>query len=106
MKFLKWILSILGLVGLVAAGIMLAKNIIDINQLVAVASANRSTGWTNPRRWIYWTVGLAALGGLLLGWGIGLPRRTGRSVRNAYRTDLQNQGLIVDRDGDGHPDRV
>lgn len=105
MKFLKWILSILGIVALIAGGFLLANVIWDLGKLWA-AVRGYNTGVADPTHRVYYTVGLAALGGLLLGWGIGLPRRTGRSVRNAYRTDLQNQGLIVDRDGDGHPDRV
>lgn len=105
MKFLKWILAILGLVGLLAGGYMLAKVVWDLGKLMA-AVRGYNTGVSDPAQRIYYTVGLTTLGGLLLGWGLGLPRRTGRAVRNAYRSDLESRGLIADRDGDGRPDRV
>lgn len=96
MKFLKWLFLLLGLAGLIAGGVLLAKNIIDINQLVAVASANRSTGFVNPRRQVVMGVAVTAVAGLLLGWGLGLPGRTSRSVRNQYKNDLEARGVVVD----------
>ena len=105
MKFMKWILSILGLVALIAGGALLVNVVWDLGKLWA-AVRDYNTGVKYPTMRVYYTVGLAALGGLLLGWGIGLPTRTGRGVRKEFERDLKNQGLLVDRDGDGKSDRV
>lgn len=104
MKFLKWILALLGVAALVAAGALLVNIVWDMGKLMA-AVRSYNTGIKDPTMRIYYTAGLAALGGLLLGWGIGLPTRTGRGIRKAYRSDLEGKGLIVDRDGDGRPDQ-
>ncbi|MEL4359391.1 MULTISPECIES: hypothetical protein [unclassified Luteococcus] len=104
MKFLKWLLMLLGLAALIAGGAILVNVIWDMGKLMA-AVRGYNTGVGDPTNRIYYTVGLAALGGLLLGWGIGLPGRTSRAVRNQYRTEMESQGLISDRDGDGRPDR-
>ncbi|WP_420175892.1 hypothetical protein [Luteococcus sp. OSA5] len=95
MKFLKWLFILLGLAALVAGGAVLANVIWDMGKLLAtVRSYNPNT--IDPTRRIYYVAGLAALGGLLLGWGIGLPSRTGRAVRNQYKSDLEARGVVVD----------
>lgn len=105
MKFLKWLFILLGVAALIAGGAMLVNVVWDMGKLMA-AVRGYNTGVKDPTMRIYYTAGLAALGGLLLGWGFGLPTRTGRAVRNQYRTDLESKGLIVDRDGDGKADRA
>ena len=66
-----------GLTGLVvvASLLLLGKDVIDINQLHAVANANRSTSFPTPLNNVLITYVLAVVGGLLLGLGITLPRR-------------------------------
>lgn len=81
MKFLKGLLAILGLVGLIGGGVYLGWTAIDVSNLVAVANANKSQGYPSPMNRIYITVGLAALGALLLGLGIGMPNRTAGGIR-------------------------
>lgn len=97
MKFLKWLFILLGIAALVAGGVMLTRTIWDMGKLLAtVRSYNPNT--IDPTRLIYYSVGLAGIGGLLLGWGIGLPLRTGRSVRNQYKHDLESRGVVIDED--------
>ena len=72
------IVALIGLILIVGAAVFLAKTVIDINQLHAVANANRSTIFFNPVYNVLWTAGVALLGGLLAGTGLGLMmhRRT------------------------------
>lgn len=75
MNNLKRVLLFFGVLTLIATVFLLAKNLIDLNQLVAVASANRSTPFFNPGREVLLTGGLALVSGLLLGFGIALHTR-------------------------------
>ena len=75
MKIVSRIVVALGLVALVASLLRLGKAVIDINQLHAVANANRSTSFPTPLNNVLITYVLAVVGGLLLGLGITLPRR-------------------------------
>ncbi|WP_188964132.1 hypothetical protein [Deinococcus aquiradiocola] len=75
MSILARIVALLGLILIVVAAVFLAKTVIDINQLHAVASANRSTNFFNPVYNVVWTAGIAALGGLLAGAGLGMTTR-------------------------------
>ncbi|CAM3961053.1 hypothetical protein [Deinococcus frigens] len=75
MKIVSRIVVALGLVALVASLLLLGKDVIDINQLHAVANANRSTSFPTPLNNVLITFVLAVLGGFLLGLGITLPRR-------------------------------
>ncbi|HIW30585.1 MAG TPA: hypothetical protein H9987_11350 [Candidatus Luteococcus avicola] len=94
MKFLKWLFVLLGVAALVAAAVLLVRVAWDMNSLLsAVRDYNKHV---DPRRNIYITSALAALGGLLLGWGIGLPARTGRRIRHQYREDLEARGVQVE----------
>lgn len=77
MNNLKRVLLFFGVVVLVGTVFLLAKNLIDLNQLAAVASANRSTPFFNPGREVTLTAGLALLSGLLLGLGLALHARGG-----------------------------
>ncbi|MGB3955632.1 MAG: hypothetical protein WBL05_10215 [Brooklawnia sp.] len=76
MKFSKTLLVVLGVVASLAfVGLMLYV-VIQVNQLHAVAIANRSAGFANPRNWMLIAAGLGFLGGLLLGMGLALPDKT------------------------------
>lgn len=75
MKILKGIIVGIGLVALVAAAVFIGLSVIDINQMHAVAQANRSAGYPNPRSRILLTIGLSAASAFLLGLGLGLPTR-------------------------------
>lgn len=74
MRIVSRVLAVIGFLVLVVGGVMLAKNAIDINQLHAVANANRSTPFYSPLNDVLITASLAAGGGLLLGLGLGLWR--------------------------------
>ncbi|GGR14905.1 hypothetical protein [Deinococcus ruber] len=76
------VIALVGLVVIVVAAVILGKNIIDINQLHAVASANRSTNFFNPVYDIMWGAGLALVGGFVAGLGVALmTRRNGPTLR-------------------------
>ncbi|WP_310583702.1 hypothetical protein [Deinococcus sp.] len=74
------IVALIGLILIVGAAVFLAKTVIDINQLHAVANANRSTIFFNPVYNVLWTAGIALLGGLLAGTGLGLMMRRRTAV--------------------------
>ena len=70
MKFSKTLLVVLGVVASLAfVGVMIYV-VIQINQLHAVAIANRSAGFATPRNWTLIGAGLGFSGGLLLGIGL------------------------------------
>lgn len=105
MKFLKWLFILLGIAGLIAGGALLVNVVWDMGKLIA-AVRGYNTGVADPTRRIYYVTALVGLGGLLLGWGLGLPSRTGRSVRNDYKRDLEARGIHIDPEdrGRGHVD--
>lgn len=76
MKFSKTLLMVLGMVGLLAFLGLMIYVVIEVNQLHAVAVANRSAGFANPRNWMLLATGLGLLSGLLLGMGLAMPSRT------------------------------
>jgi uncharacterized membrane protein (Fun14 family) len=75
MKIVSRIVVALGLAIFVVSLLLLGKDVIDINQLHAVANANRSTNFPSPLNNVLITFGLAVVGGFLLGLGLTLPRR-------------------------------
>lgn len=75
MKIFSRVLVLVGLIVILVAGGLLLKNVIDINQLWAVANANRSTSFFNPKQEIILTTGVALIGGFLLGLGLSMPKR-------------------------------
>lgn len=75
MKVIKTVLVVLGLLVLVAGGVLLGSNVMDINELHAAASANRSAAFENPLRPVLVMAGVVLVGGFLLGVGVTLPRR-------------------------------
>ncbi|MDR2931195.1 MAG: hypothetical protein LBV06_09875 [Propionibacteriaceae bacterium] len=79
LKFLKGFLLVLGAVLIVATIVLMVWDVIQINQVVAVANANKSNAAgfnANPRNWVLLGAGAALVGGLLLGLGLGMPNRT------------------------------
>ena len=60
MRIVSRVLAVIGFLVLVVGGVMLAKNAIDINQLHAVANANRSTPFYSPLNDVLITASLAA----------------------------------------------
>lgn len=76
MKFSKTMLMVLGLVAAIAFIGVMVYVVIEVNQLHAVAVANRSAGFDNPRSWMLISMGLALLAGLLLGMGIAMPSKS------------------------------
>lgn len=72
------VLLLIGVVLVVIALGMLGKNIIDINQLHAVASANRSVPFANPARQVILAAGLTLVAGFVVGLGTTLLMRTRR----------------------------
>ncbi|MFD2608020.1 hypothetical protein ACFSR9_01005 [Deinococcus taklimakanensis] len=75
MQVLSRLLLLIGLIVLVAGLVLLGKNVIDINQLHAVAYANKSNEGPNPNQQILLMAGLTSVGGFLTGLGLSMPRR-------------------------------
>ncbi|GGM10976.1 hypothetical protein [Deinococcus aerophilus] len=75
MQLLSRFVLAFGLIMIIAAALLLGKDVIDINQLHAVANANRSATFPSPLNNVLITFVLAVAGGFLLGLGITLPRR-------------------------------
>ncbi|MEW6420471.1 MAG: hypothetical protein AB1511_01925 [Deinococcota bacterium] len=76
MQVLSRIALLLGVVIILVTAFLLAKNVIDINQLHAVANANRSKDFPSPINNVLLMAGLALIGGFLTGLGLALPRRS------------------------------
>ncbi|UBV42224.1 hypothetical protein LAJ19_11405 [Deinococcus taeanensis] len=79
MRILSRVLVTFGVIVLIAAAILLGKDVIDINQLHAVANANRSTNFPSPLNNVLLTTGLTAVGGFLTGLGLSMPKRLPRT---------------------------
>ena len=75
MQILSKMLVLLGLVVIAASLFYLAKNYIDINQLHAVAYANKSNEGANPVNNVLLMTALAVAGGFLSGLGLSMPKR-------------------------------
>ncbi|GAA5533700.1 hypothetical protein [Deinococcus aluminii] len=78
MQVLSRAALLLGVVIVLVAAFLLVKNVIDINQLHAVANANRSKDSPSPTNSILLMTGLTLAGGFLSGLGLSLGwgRRT------------------------------
>ncbi len=81
LKFSKSLLTVLGMIALIAFIGVCVYNVIEINQLHAVSSANRSREFTNPRNWVLIGAGLGLLSGFLLGVAMAMP---GKSFKRRY----------------------
>ncbi|MFC4426544.1 hypothetical protein [Deinococcus navajonensis] len=74
MRVLSRMLLLVGLIVLVVGLVFLGKNIIDINQLHAVAYANKSNEGANPNQQVLLMAALTTLGGFLTGLGLSMPK--------------------------------
>jgi hypothetical protein len=75
-KIIKNILLVLGLLAIIAVGVMAFFNWQDIRNLYFVGTANQSsTRLENPNTEILITLGAGMLAGVILGMGIAFPRR-------------------------------
>ncbi|SDB80375.1 hypothetical protein GA0111570_102165 [Raineyella antarctica] len=81
MKILKGLLALLGVAGIVGAGIYTYLGWFQLQKLVAVAESMRSAPQVNPQQELALAIGLALVGGLLLGLGLGMPRRSSGRIR-------------------------
>lgn len=96
MKFLKGILGLCGVAALILAAVLMYFVKRRMDSIHAVLLKAHAASATMPTHLVLWTM-LATLGaGILLGWAIGLPSRTGRGIRKDYRTELEAQGIHVD----------
>ncbi|RJF72663.1 MULTISPECIES: hypothetical protein [Deinococcus] len=75
MKILSRILVLLGIIVVIASAILLGKDVIDINQLHAVANANRSSSFPSPLNNVLITYALSVVGAFLTGLGLSMPKR-------------------------------
>jgi hypothetical protein len=92
MKVLKSVLVVLGLLAVAGAAGLLVKNVWDLRILYEVAMANKSQpSVVNPTNFVLIGAGLAAVGGIVLGLGLGLPRRTPNAVRHETIEGLHRQ---------------
>lgn len=92
MKVLKTVLLVVGLLVVAGAAALLVKNAWDLRVLYEVAMANKSQpSVANPTNLVLIGAGLAAVGGLVLGLGLGLPRRTAGAVRQETLEDLHRK---------------
>lgn len=82
MKFLKGLLVVLGVAALGFGVYVLVRLSWDMNKIMGAANAAKTIdNLSNPMPRIWIASGVAAVAGLLLGLGLGLPRRTAGSVR-------------------------
>ncbi|HET7724007.1 MAG TPA: hypothetical protein VFK68_05170 [Propionibacteriaceae bacterium] len=92
MKVLKTVLLVVGLLAVAGAAALLVKNAWDLRVLYEVAMANKSQpSVTDPTNLVLIGAGLAAVGGVVLGLGLGLPRRTAGAVRQETLEDLHRK---------------
>jgi hypothetical protein len=92
MKVLKSVLVVVGLLAVAGAAGLLVKNVWDLRILYEVAMANKSQpSVANPTNLVLIGAGLAVLGGLVLGVGAALPRRTAAAVRHETIEELHRQ---------------
>ena len=96
MKVLKNVLLVIGLLVVAGAGALLVKNAWDLRILYEIAMANKSQpSVVNPTNLVLIGAGLAVVGGLLVGLGIGMPKRTAGSVRHETLEELHRVSAPV-----------
>jgi hypothetical protein len=92
MKVLKNVFLVVGLLAVAGAVAILVKNAWDLRILYEVAMANKSQpSVVNPTNLVLIGAGVGLLGGVLLGLGIGLPRRTANAIRHETIEELHRQ---------------
>ncbi|WP_291424437.1 hypothetical protein [Deinococcus sp.] len=75
MQILSRALFLIGLIVVIASLVYLGMNAISINQLHAVAYANKSNEGPNPVNNIMIMTGLSIVGSFLAGLGLSMPKR-------------------------------
>ena len=96
MKVLKNVFLVLGLLVVIGAGALLVKNAWDLRILYEIAMANKSQpSVVNPTNLVLIGAGLAVAGGLLVGLGIGMPKRTAGAVRHQALEELHRTSAPV-----------
>ena len=75
MRIFSRVLVLLGVIVVIASAILLGKDVIDINQLHAVANANRSSSFPSPLNNVLITYALSVVGAFLTGLGLSMPKR-------------------------------
>jgi hypothetical protein len=94
MKVLKNVFLVVGLLVVIGAGVMAGiVTGIHLPVLVRVARANNmgQAPLTDPTTWVLIGTAAGVVGGLLVGLGIGLPRRTANAVRHDTIEELHRQ---------------
>lgn len=87
MKILKVAMIILGLAAIAAGIFYLVQTTWDMREVMGAANSGRSTKFESPMATIYLMSGLALLGGLVLGIGLGMPRRTAKAISDGVALD-------------------
>lgn len=99
LKVLKGILIAVGIVLIAATIVLTVWDVIQINQLVAVANANKSNQASfnsNPRNWILLGAAGALIGGFVLGFGLGIPKFTFKQRLQAKSDEEAKASTIPD----------
>lgn len=92
MKVLKNLFLVVGLLAVAGAVAILVKNAWDLRVLYEVAMANKSQpSVVNPTNLVLIGAAVGLIGGVLLGLGIGMPRRTASAVRHDTIEELHRQ---------------
>lgn len=102
MRFLKTILLIIGLIAVLVAAFLLAQQYVYMVSLSAAANSQNSANpprYPNPFANVAVVAGVGLLGGFLLGYGLGLPKRTAASIREEAldAATAQRQATIASR---------
>ena len=94
MKVLKNVFLVIGLLGIAGAAVTLGITVLvylpDITRLAAARNMG-DANLVDPTSWVLLSSGLAAVGGVLLGLGIGMPPRTANAVRHDTIEELHRQ---------------
>lgn len=90
MKILKFLFLVLGVVVLAIGGYFLFQAWLEVRNLWAIANSMRSTTSANPTPTVMIAAVGGALGGLLLGIGIGFPTHSRAAVRRQALQDASD----------------
>ncbi|MDO5496096.1 MAG: hypothetical protein Q4G64_10305, partial [bacterium] len=87
MKLLKLLLILVGLAAIGVGIYFLVRTTWDMRQVMGYVNANKSNEIASPMPLIYITSALAAVGGLVLGAGLAMPRRTAKAISEGVALD-------------------
>lgn len=90
MKILKGLFLVLGVAALAVGGFFLFQAWLEVRNLWAIANSMRSQTSTNPVPTVMIAAGVGAVGGLLLGLGLGVPTRSRAAVRRQALQDASD----------------